>query len=209
MIGTTFNLRRGGIRRFRVPDGIIIFSALAFLIGYLIGVFLIAGNNAVFLSFSKAQFQGLLSLKSGAGFLRHTFMRFLSFLPFMVGCYFFGTSILGCAFVPAVLVVYGLNLGTLISYIYHVYALSGMGFTALLIAPFAILSGYILVLAARESLGFSDRVLKNALPHGTAFNLSNDFKIYTIRYIFLLVFCLLAAVLDAFCNLIFFRYFKL
>ena len=208
MIGTTLKFKSIKRIKFSATDVVMLFVLLSFIIGYIIGVVLIANGNKVFDTLAANRFKNTIHIIGEVGFWSNTFNSFLLLLPFLLASYLFGTCILGCALIPAVCVIKGIFEGAFVSYVYNTYSLSGMGFSSLVIAPYLIFSSFILLLASRESICFSDRVLKNSLPRGTAINLSDDYRVFTIRYAFMLLISIIAAIINtAFTNL-FFDYFK-
>ena len=207
MLGTTFKLRYKSVKKFKVTDGIALFILLSYIIGFIIGALLIRSQNDVFINYSSSVFTDSVLAKDSQPFLSQLFDSFLLIFPFL--SFIFGTSIIGCVFIPAVNVFKGMYDGLLISYIYNTYSVSGMGFTMLVIAPGTILFAYLLLLGCRESMCFSDRVLKNALPKGTAYNLASDFKLYSVRYLIILVLAFGTAFLDSSIAKLFIKYFEL
>ncbi len=209
MIGTTLNFKPNRRIKLSSTDIIVLFILLSFIIGFAIGVFLISGNNSVFLHLAENGFKKLFLSDNTSNFWAQALNAILRFLPFMAFSFLFGTCILGCALIPAVCVIKGISDGLIVAYVYNTYAISGMGFTVLILAPYIIICAYALVLAGRESLCFSDRILRNTLPKGTSYNLSGDFKIYCIRYIFIFVLAIFAAVLNSILKIVFLGYFNL
>ena len=209
MLGTTLKLRYNSVKKFRITDGIAFFILLSYIIGFIIGALLIRSQNDVFINYSSSVFTGSVLAKDSQPFFSQLFDSFLLIFPFLLLSFVFGTSIIGCVFIPAVNVFKGMYDGLLISYIYNTYSVSGMGFTVLVIAPGTILFAYLLLLGCRESMCFSDRVLKNTLPKGTAYNLASDFKLYSVRYLIILLLAFSAAFLDCAIAKLFIKYFEL
>ncbi len=208
MIGTTLNFKPSRSFKFTKTDLIVLFVLLSFLVGYTIGISLICRDNSVICNFAQRMFQKMNSIQNGSTFWYRTLMAIISFCPYIVIAYMFGTSILGCAVLPSVCTTKGFFDGILVAYIYQNYSLSGMGYTVLILAPFLVLSTFLLILACRESVCFSSRILMNTLPRGTSYNLSGDFKLYSFRYIFLLILSIVVSIFNSILSAIFVSYFN-
>ena len=190
-------------------DAILLFIFLAFLVGYIIGVVLINNNSDVIKELANNSFDNIIENKGKLGFLGLFFKSILSLFPYILLAYVFGTTMFGCALVPSLCVIRGVFSGVLIAFIYNKYAINGLGFVALIIAPVCVFSAFILILASRESLFYSQRLLKTAFPSATATrNFSLDFKLYSIRYLIILLFMILSALIDASLSSVFFKFFS-
>ncbi len=208
MIGTTLIFKRKVFNKPSITDVIALFILLSYIIGFVIGLALIISCNQVFLGHFEKVFYETLIPKSNYNFFLILLFDFLKFLPFLLSAYFLGTSIIGCVLIPAVNIFKGMYDGLLLCYIYSTFKLIGMGFSALIYVPGNVVFVFIIILCTRESVCFSDRVLKNAMPKGTSLNLSYDFKIYTIRYLVLCSVSLIAAFINAATSKLFFEYFS-
>ena len=208
MIGTTLNLKsRGFFKKPTASELIAIFVLLAYIIGFVIGLVLICNENRVFVDYFKNTLESIYIQKSNNSFLVILLSDYLKFLPLILITYAFGTSIIGCAFIPSVSIFKGMYDGLLISYIYSYAGISGMVFSALMIIPGNLFYVIFLILSTREAISFSDRVLKNALPKGTSSNLSSDFKIYSVRNLIIIAASVSGALINAATAKIFINYF--
>lgn len=195
-------------RKLSIPEGLFLFVLSSFVIGYIIGVLTTKNTESTLFNVSKNLFEQSIVHKGTYSFVKYCFSSFISFLPYIILAYFSGTSAFGCIAIPIICVARGISNGISTAYIYHTYNLVGIGYTAFVLAPYFVFSAYILILACRESFCYSDRMLKNTLPRGTSINFFNDYKLYTIRYLIILLLCILSAVLDATLTNIFFKYFN-
>ncbi len=208
MIGTTLNLKkRGFFKKPTASEIIAVFVLFGYLIGFTIGLVLICGKNKVFLDYIEETFELLYFQKNNESFFKLLILDYLKFLPLIFITYAFGTSIIGCVFIPSVSIFKGTYDGLLISYIYSFAGLSGMGFSALIIIPGNLVYVLLLILSTREAISFSDRILKNALPKGTKLNLFSDFKIYSIRNLIIGAISILGALINTSTTIIFIDYF--
>lgn len=194
---------------FSLADIVLLFIFLAFLTGYIIGVVLINNDSESIKSLATNSFSNIIEYKGEFSFFALFLKSLFDLLPYVVLAYIFGTTMFGCALIPALCVIRGAFSGILIAFIYNKYAINGLGFVALIIAPICIFSAFILILASRESLFYSQRLLKNAFPNTSSqHNFSLDFKLYSIRYLIILLFMLISALLDATLTSVFFKFFS-
>lgn len=195
-------------KKLNIAEILFLFVLFSFVIGYIIGVIISANTEGALFNISKNMLQQSITNKSTFGFIKYSIKSFLSFLPYILCAYFAGTSAFGCVIIPIICVTRGVFNGILISYIYSAYNLAGVGYAAFILAPYFVFSAFILVLACRESLSYSEIMLKNTLPKGTSINFFNNYKLYTIRYLIMILLCILAALLDATLTNLFFGYFN-
>ena len=82
-----------------------------------------------------------------------------------------------------------------------------MAFSALLLVLPSLVSALALLLACRESWGFSLMLFHGVLPGASSLSLRGDFKVYCLRYLFIVGILLLACLLDAGLSAAFIRFF--
>lgn len=208
MIGTTLKFNRKPFKKITFNDSIGFILLIAYIIGFSIGIFLIINGNEMIFDFIKINFNSYIDFKSNSGFFSIFLYSFLMIFPYYFIAFIFGTCIIGNIILPGICTFLGIFYGTFISYIYNVYAISGIGFSLLLIAPCAVLYSALLIFTIRESICFSTMILKNSLPSGTSLNFSKDLKIYSIRYLIFLSFNILISLLDAIFSYIFIKFFN-
>ena len=196
------------LRKFSIPEGLFLFVLLSFVVGYVIGVVSATKSGGTLFNIAKNLFEQNVTQKDTYSFIKYTFNSFISFLPYLLLAYFSGTSAFGCIAIPIICIARGISNGILTAYIYSTYNLVGIGYTAFVLAPYFVFSAYILILACRESFCYSERMLKNTLPKGTSINFFNDYKLYTVRYLIILLLGVLSAFLDASLTNVFYKYFN-
>lgn len=195
-------------KRLTVAEGLLLFVLLSFSVGVLIGVITVSNTNGTLYTLAQTAFNSTVNSKSDDSFWIYFSKSLIHFLPYIAIAYFSGTSAFGCLVLPVICVVRGISNGILTAYIYCTYNIVGIGYTALVIAPYFVFSAFVLLLACRESLCFSERILKNTLPKGTSINLFNDYKIYTLRYLIILLLAIVSSLFDAILTNMFFKYFN-
>lgn len=186
----------------------LILLSAAFLIGLLSGVLVVrSAGNAMTENISDT-FSAFISARTGQPFFTTFINSFLSISPFLLASFIAGLCIVGTPAVPLIACFRGLGIGLTSGYLYATYGLKGIGFFALIILPHALLSSVALILACRESTGFSMMLMKSISPHAQAINLNVDFKMYCLRYVFILGIFILSSLLDATMSIGFMRFFE-
>ncbi len=187
----------------------LIFIYLLFLSGLLCGALVIKSANAALSELIGSLVENLILQRNAQKFWLVFWNAFLTVLPYFLVLFLFGVSPAGPAVVPAVLFIRGLGAGLINGYLYRFFGIKGIAFSALLILPAALIVSFILILASRESFGFSLILARAVLPGSPAIRLSGDFKLYCFRYLFLIGLILIAALVDAVFSVCFLRFFNL
>ncbi len=187
-------------------NNILIFMVFAFLLGNLISVLIFKLKNESG-SFYKEEFETFISSFSG-GFWKILFSSILEVLPFVSLVFLAGTSMAGSILTPLIIALRGGMLGFLSSYLYIHFSLNGIIFNMLIIIPSAVLTSLSLILSGREAFGFSLSLARLAFPGTKTVVLENDFKIYCMRQLFILLFFIAGALLKTVMAISFFSFFK-
>ena len=178
-----------------------------YIIGLLIGVLSLTGGSSSLHEATKQTLDAYLTARTGKGFFSILLSSLIYQVPFVLIAFLCGTSLVGVALVPLIICYKGFTIGLLSAMLYATYSLKGITFMVLLVIPYTIVSVIALLLAARESIGFSLLLVRLSMPKGTATSIYNDFKNYCARYLFLLIVLLAAAIVDAILSLAFMRFF--
>ena len=208
MLGTTLNFKMSRQLKFSQTDIIALFVLISYIVGFLISVFIIRSDNKIFLSYGKAIFESFIDFISNGGFIKQVAFYLINFFIFLLFGYFHGANIFGAALIPATILLKGAYESFVISYCYHTFALNGVVFALLTFVPYSVMSSFLLILAFRESVCFSSLILKNSLPSGTVYSLSGDFKLFSIRYLLILISGFAISTICAVFSVIFFDYFS-
>ncbi len=186
-------------------NAVLIFMCCAFIVGVGIGVF------------SNPNLLGLFGKKFLNFFFEHHFDRsFLHILMFtamlnllsLLLQFMFGASLIGVALIPSITAFHGFWYGLVSSVLYTDYSLKGVGFNATVLLPPYLFFVVVSIFAARESIGFSLLLAKSTLPRSRPINFYMDFKNYCGRFLVLLIFIMLSAVLDAVLSNVFLQFFN-
>lgn len=183
-----------------------IFIVFCFLLGLLVGV-LIFKTKSVTSGYYSEEFNEIYKeLKSGFGLaLLNSFLREL---PFAAAIFLSGTCMVGAVLVPSVTVLRGAAYGMIMAYSYYTYSLMGIVFSILILMPSAILSAIAVILSAREALGFSLSLARLAFPETKKPRIEQDFKLYCMRQLFVLLFFVSSAFISALMSASFISFFK-
>jgi hypothetical protein len=148
------------------------------------------GTVAVILSENTEIFKqymvhgGLLPEKGG---LIHNFVYYSSSILIFVSFMFvFGFCAIGQPATLAFLILRGFSIGCAVSCLYMEFGKSAITEALTLIVPFAVLSGFVMILAARESIKFSNYFAAYAIKNESSGG-NNFLKLYLIKYFVILV----------------------
>ena len=188
-------------------DGILLFFLISYLIGYIVGVLLIKSQKSAIYSFSENLFNSSLDIVMSKGFVTVFIYLFVFFLILSFLIYLSGMNVFGCGIIPAVMLIYGSFCGIIVSYIYLKFSVSGMGYSALTVIPVLVISTFIILLSSREAFCFSEFLLKSVFPDSPMHSLSKSFKLYSFRFLVILLFFILSSLLGALIITTFTQYF--
>ena len=176
-------------------NNVLIVLVVFFLFGLGFGIFSFKGFSD-FKAAAQTYLESFVDLRTDSGFLKITVNSFLVSLTYIVLCFIAGSSALGIVVLPFVVALRGAVYGALMALLYSEYALKGIAFNAVMVLPAAAIFTAALILAARESVGFSLRVARLTLPRTSPSNLYYDFKNYCGRYLVICLLVLVSALAD-------------
>ena len=100
----------------------------------------------------------------------------------------------------------GMGIGLSTAYLYSSKGINGIIFCLVLIAPTTIISTLTLLLGSKESIRFSNRILKTLFPQKFNQNMQGELKLYLKRFSALTIFQLVSACTDTICTFLFARF---
>ncbi len=187
---------------------VLIFLISLFLFGFGFGIFSsIKFEN--FKTFSEECLFGFLSIRADLDFLKIAVNSFFASFTYIVLIFVSGSSVLGVAILPFVIIYRGITYGAMMSFLYNEYALKGIAFNAVMVLPSAAFFVTAMIMAARESLGFSLRIAELTLPRTNPANLFYEFKNYCARYLVICLIIIFSSLVDAFISCYFSASFSL
>ena len=201
-LGRVVNLRGyNKIFSFLKENNILLILVFFYLFGLGFGIFSLKSFEG-YRTFSEEGLNSFITLRSCDEFFKIAVGSFLNSFSYIVLVFIFGSCIFGVVVLPFVVFSSGLNYGSMIALLYSQYALKGIAFNAVVVLPSAALFVAVLILAARQAVGFSLKVASLTFPRTSPANLSCDFKYYFLVFLKYSLAVLLSALLDAFisCN---------
>ncbi len=195
-IGKVINLRNFNLF-FKVlsKNKTIIILLSIFLVGFISGIFSL-DNYPNFKKLFSQYLNDFLSVRTNSGFLKIACNSFGIFITYIVLAFVSGTSLIGIVFIPFIIGIIGFLNGGFMALLYSEYALKGIAFNAVMVLPCAVIFTISIILATRESIGFSLRISRLTFPSTAPTNLFIDFKNYCGRFLLITVFVLFSAVID-------------
>lgn len=185
----------------------LIFIVFCFLLGFLAGVLIFKTKNTA-VGYYSNEFNKLYN-ELNSGFLSAGFNSFLSQLPYAAAVFISGTCMMGAVLVPAIAAVRGAAYGMTMAYAYFSYGLIGIVFSLLILIPSAVIAAISIILASREALGFSLSLARLAFPETKKPRIEQDFKLYCMRQLFVLIFFVTSALVQAVMSASFISFFDL
>lgn len=193
--GTVLSLKKIRLSEFIIKNNVLVLLVLLFIAGIAVGTF--AGERIVGLSdYSADYLERFVAERSDASFLSVTLNSFAGSALVLLAVFAAGTSVLGVVLVPIAAAVRCVLYGSVSALLYSQYSVKGIA-NAVLIIPAEIIFAISLLLAARESVGFSLGMARLTLPSAPPVNLSADFRSYCSKYILICLLTLLSAIIDA------------
>lgn len=185
----------------------LIFSVLL-IVGVVLGVVCFSSKIEGLLPLLEAASKNYLIARCRLPFFS-IFISSASFsIIFILFAFLSGLSLAGIPFLALLSFGRGFFLGTLGGYLLSLDPLKGFIFYLSIVLLPSIIAVFALVLGCRESFNFSSYLIKALSAQGKG-RLIQDFKIYCVRYIFLLGIALFAAVADMLLSGFFAPYFSL
>ena len=185
----------------------LIFIIICYIIGILAGVLFFKYNNESGVYYYKEFNEIYSEFKSGFG--SNFISSFFRQLPYAAAVFLAGSSMIGAVISPAIIALRGATYGIIMSYTCCNFGLMGIVFNLLILIPPAVISAIAIILSARESFGFSLSRARLALPNCTAPKVSEDFKLFCLRQLFVFLFFLVSALLEGFMATSFIGFFNL
>lgn len=180
---------------------------LLFFFGVVYGALVISQGSRQLMDTLSFMTDNFLSLRSEQSLLQTFFRSFGMHLGMMAVLYVMGFSAISqpvSLFIPA---FYGLGFGLSVGYLYSSMGAKAILVTAVIILPHAMISTVALILAVRESVRLSNLFLAGFVPKLTGSVSLKAVKLYSVKYLILLLFMLLASFVDGIFTFLFARFF--
>ncbi len=181
--------------------------ALTFVLGVLFGNLFVCKVDSLYL-LSVDKLENLYSVKSSLNFLPMLKESLLSVLPFYILLFICGTSVVGTAITPFIILYNGFSYGLISGYLYSTYKLEGIMFSALILLPTTIIAVFGLLLLAKESIYFSYQIAGICIKSNRPINLYSDFKRFCANSGLTLILALISILFDLAMSALFIGYFN-
>lgn len=194
--GRVLRIRSFGFIEFFKKNSFLLTITFIFTVGVFIGVFS-AENFNYLKDYSKEYITEYVVLRQNGSFGGIFLDSFLSSLLVLFLFFVMGASLFGIVTVPASTMLKGMIMGGITALLYSTYGIKGVSFNAIILIPSSIVFLMMLLLACRESIKFSLKLATLTLNRTMPFNMAQDFKEYSVKYLLFSVGCLLSAFIDA------------
>jgi len=139
---------------------------------------------------------GFINKKSGQSFFSRLFSSYLSDLFLVAIIFFAGFCAIGTPAIPFVILFKGLGIGLSTGFLYATAGTKGFIFSLVFIVPRCSITCFALLLASCEGIRLSGQILKQIKEKRNNGKTAQEVKLYIIRFVFVAMLCLAAALLD-------------
>lgn len=177
---------------------------IVLFVGFFSGVlYSYFGSN---LKFLNDYFETFFQKKITTDVMHLFLLNSISIMGYLLSVFLLGFSPIFSLAISLIPFLKGLGIGLNISYIYTSYQWKGLVYEAITDIPINIMVMFVVVLATKEALKFSDGIYKT-IRHKKNNDIS--LKRYTIKFIVIFVLAIIVSFLSSVANYLFFRYFTL
>lgn len=184
---------------------VVVIFTLIFALGVLLGALIFRGGNLTKEAGLLADF--FVTSKADSPFFKIFFSSFLLSFLFLFLTYLFGTSLLGSAFIPFIILIRGLVSGLLLCDLYTQGAVNALVINLLTVIPGTVISVLALLSAAVKCLNLSYSLGKLSIGDGQALS-KIDIKRYLSSFALLTLITVIAALFEAFMSVAFKNFFN-
>ena len=205
--GIIVNLKRFKVLDYVTLNKIFIILCSLFIAGIAIGSVVLPKSNWLSET-TKTIFENYISVHNSNLFFKKLLIFFFRYLIVLILYFLSGSSMLGVAVIPFITVWQGILFGSVSSYIYVTYGLSGIAFNAIILIPSEVIFTVCCFFAARYAIDFSLLLAKLTLPRSKPASLYINFKNYCGKYSIFIALSLICAIIDIILNLLFLNFFN-
>lgn len=178
---------------------------IIFIVGFIIGVWTIKNCNAEILRRLMIFFENYVTIKKSQSIIVNFLNSTFKLMILLLVIYMLSLCAVGVPIIYSIPFGYGTILGFVSGYLYKEYALKGIGYCALLIYPFAILTALIMIYSCAKGIKMSGDILKILLDETKT---AETFRTFNIKYLMLAIISAVAALIDAILQVLFSGYFQ-
>lgn len=184
---------------------IVVIFTLIFVSGVLLGCLIFSGGSFTKEAGILADF--FVASKADSSFFRIFFSSFLLSFSFLFLTYLFGTSLLGLAFIPFIIILRGLISGLFLCDLYTSGAINALVVNLLTVIPGTVISVLALISAASKCLNLSYSLGKLSIGDGQTLH-KIDIKRYLSGFALLTLVTAISALFEAFMSVAFQNFFN-
>ena len=164
--------------------------------GIVIGSLIIAKTTSTLNNSLNALYNNFISSIKEKTFISIFCDTFVSSMIYLFLFFIMGTNAFGIPFVYFITCIKGIGNGIISGYLYSTYGLKGVGFSTLILFPYAIASGIIIIMMGDSSLKLSKKIFDDLTGRPQLYK-GITIKKYCINYIVYTAFFVIASVIDA------------
>lgn len=205
--GILVNLNRFKLLNYVTLNKIFILLCVFYVIGIVLGSTVLSKNSWLSQN-TKLLFENLLSVHSNNNFLKKFFSCFMHYFVILILYFLSGASLLGVVVTPFITVWQGIIIGSITSYLYAQYGLSGIAFNAIILIPPLAIFIVCCFFAARYAIDFSLNIAKLTLPKCRPMSLYVVFKGYCSKYLIFIGIAVICTLMEIILNLFFLNFFN-
>lgn len=173
---------------------IILTSLLVF--GIIIGSLIISKNSSDFNSSISVLYDNFISSIREKRFISTFFDTFFTSMMYIFLFFIMGTNALGVPFIYFLTCIKGIGNGIISGYLYMTFGLQGVGFSTLVLFPYALSSGIIVIMMGNSSLKMSKSIFSGL---STKFSNHSEITIkkYCVNFLIYTAFFIISSLIDA------------
>lgn len=179
---------------------------MLFIIGMIYGAMLIGLNRDEAVNQLGSMMQKFINKRIEQSIFITFASSFFSSMILVVILFFTGFISIGQPIAFFIPMFQGMGVGLSTAYLYSSKGIGGIIFCLVLIAPTAAISTLTLLLGSKESIRFSNKILKTLFPQKFEQAMQGELKLYLKRFSALTVFQLVSAFTDTMCTFLFARF---
>lgn len=194
--GKVLRIQSFGILDFFKKNSFLLAVTFIFTVGVFIGV-LSFGSYERLEDYATDYITEYITLRQNSSFGGIFLDSLLESLSILFLFFLLGASLFGVITVPSAVLLKGMLQGGVTAYLYSAHGLRGIAFNAIILIPSTLVFLIVIIVACRESVRFSLKFSSLTLNKTIPFNMAEDFKEYSIKYLILAAVSLVCALIDA------------
>ena len=205
--GKVLNFAKYQIFEFLKANAYSLIGVLFIALGICLGLSLF--DNFKIITYLIEKFFSLyVSFRHESKFFKIVLYSFLKSLLLFFLMFVSGTTLFGVVTVPLTLSFCGFFYGSAVAYLYSSFAIKGVAFNAVIFLPSSLVLIIFFIFAARYSMIFSLNIARLTLPNGMQCDLFLQFKDYSLKFLFLTLGSISAALVDGLTAVSMLRFFE-